>query len=240
VIVSAAADSSVSVVIPTRNEAPSVGEVIRRCRSHATEILVVDGHSTDATRAIAREHGARVLLDNGRGKGAAVRAGIAAARGDVLVFIDADGSHDPEDIPRLVAPIAAGHADLVIGSRMRGGSDELHGELLKFVRMVGSDIITLGINYRFGAALTDTQNGFRAIRAARARDLVLEEDLTTIEQEMVIKALGAGLRVAEVAAHEHARQHGTSRIRLRQVWLRYVYSWAKYLLFPGPGTGGGG
>jgi dolichol-phosphate mannosyltransferase len=225
----------ISVVIPTRNEAPSVGDVIRRCRPHAGEVLVVDGHSTDATRAIAAELGARVVLDGGRGKGDAVRVGIREARGDVIVFIDADGSHDPEDIPRLVAPIAAGRADLVIGSRMRGGSDELHGEFLKFVRMVGSDIITLGINYRFGACLTDTQNGFRALRTEPARALRLEEEITTIEQEMVIKALAAGLRVAEVAAHEHERAHGHSRILLRQVWFRYVYSWAKYLAFPGSG-----
>ena len=225
----------VSVVIPARNEAPSVGGVITRCRPHAGEIVVVDGHSTDATRAIAEGLGARVVLDGGRGKGDAIRVGIREAKGDVIVFIDADGSHDPDDIPRLVAPIAAGRADMVIGSRMRGGSDELHGEVLKFLRMVGSDIITLGINYRFGAGLTDTQNGFRAIRTEPARALHLEEEITTIEQEMVIKALAAGLRVAEVAAHEHERAHGHSRIVLRQVWFRYVYSWAKYLAFPGEG-----
>jgi dolichol-phosphate mannosyltransferase len=226
----------VSVVVPTRNEAPSVGDVITRCRPHAGEIVVVDGHSSDQTRAIAEGLGARVVLDGGRGKGDAIRVGIREARGDIIVFVDADGSHDPDDIPRLVAPIADGRADMVIGSRMRGGSDELHGELLKFVRMVGSDIITLGINYRFGVCLTDTQNGFRAIRAERARALRLEEDIHTIEQEMVIKALAAGLRVAEVPAHEHERAHGQSRIVLRQVWFRYVYSWAKYLAFP---RGGG-
>jgi dolichol-phosphate mannosyltransferase len=210
--------------------------VIERCRAHAGEIVVVDGQSTDSTRAIAEGLGARVVLDGGRGKGDAIRVGIREARGDVLVFIDADGSHDPDDIPRLVAPVADGRADMVIGSRMRGGSDELHGEVLKFLRMVGSDIITLGINYRFGVCLTDTQNGFRAIRAASARELDLREDITTIEQEMVIKALSAGLRVAEVPAHEHERAHGHSRIVLRQVWFRYVYSWAKYLAFPGRGS----
>jgi dolichol-phosphate hexosyltransferase len=225
----------VSVVIPTRNEAPSVGSVIQSCRPHAGEIVVVDGHSTDATRVIAEQLGARVILDGGRGKGDAIRVGIREARGDVLVFIDADGSHDPDDIPRLVAPLVEGRADMVIGSRMRGGSDELHGEVMKFLRMVGSDIITLGINYRFGVRLTDTQNGFRAVRAAPARELCLEENITTIEQEMVIKALNAGLRVVEVAAHERERLHGHSRIVLRQVWFRYVYSWAKYLAFPGRG-----
>lgn len=222
---------AVSVVIPARNEAPSIEEIIRGCMLYAEEILVVDGHSEDGTPEIARTLGARVVPDNGIGKGDAIRVGIRHATGDVIVFIDADGSHSPDDIPGMVRPIADGEADLVVGSRMRGGSDELHGDFMKFLRMVGSDIITLGINYRFNVRLTDTQNGFRAIRAAAARALNLVENITTIEQEMGIKALHAGFRVAEVPSHEYERAHGDSCIRLRKVWFRYVYTWLKYLLF---------
>jgi glycosyltransferase involved in cell wall biosynthesis len=222
---------SVSLVIPARNEAPTIGGVIAAVRPYADEVIVVDGHSTDGTAAIASDLGARVVLDNGVGKGDAIRVGIEHATGGVIVFIDADGSHHPGDIPDLVRPIVDGDADLVVGSRMLGGSDELHGDVRKFLRRVGSDLITLGVNYRFGVSLTDTQNGFRAIRAESARRLNLIEDITTIEQEMGIKALHAGLRVMEVPSHEYARAHGESCIQLRRVWLRYVSSSVRHLLF---------
>jgi dolichol-phosphate mannosyltransferase len=114
---------------------------------------------------------------------------------------------------------------------MRGGSDELHGDLGKFIRMVGSDIITLGINYRFGVRLTDSQNGFRAIRKSVAESLGLREDITTVEQEMIIKTLRKGYRIFEVPSHEYARKFGDSNINVRKVWFRYVYSWIKYLFF---------
>jgi hypothetical protein len=110
-----------------------------------------------------------------------------------------------------------------VGSRPKGGSDELHGDLEKFARMIGSDIITLAINYRFGVRLSDSQNGFRAIGARCARDLHLREDLTTIEQEMVMQALHRGYRLQEVPAHEYARQHGASTIVLPRVAPRYLW-----------------
>src|SRR5262245_23580486 len=94
-------DAGVSVVIPTKDEEGLIGEIIDAVRPHAHEILVIDGHSTDRTREISVEKGARVLLDAGRGKGEALRRSFAEARHPILVFIDADGSHDPRDIPRL-------------------------------------------------------------------------------------------------------------------------------------------
>jgi dolichol-phosphate mannosyltransferase len=220
-----------TVVIPAKDEERSIGPIIKGCRKYADEIIVIDGHSTDKTRMIAEHEGTRVYADNNRGKGDAIRVGIRKATGDIIVFIDADGSHSPDDIPILIAPIIKGQYDHVTGSRMKGGSDELHGELGKFIRMVGSDIITLGINYRFKVDLTDSQNGFRAIRTDVARKLALKEEITTIEQEMIIKTLKLGYRVGEVPTHEYARQSGNSKINVRKVAFRYVYSWLKYLFF---------
>lgn len=220
----------VTVVVPTRNEEKSIGEIVRFCRPYADELLVVDGHSSDRTREIASGLGCRVVLDGGKGKGDGVRTAIRSAAGEVIVFIDADYSHRPADIPRLVLPILRGEADHVVGSRPRGGSDELHGDLNKFLRMIGSDIITLGINYRFGVRLSESQNGFRALSAECARALDLKENITTIEQEMTIKTLRKGFRIAEIPSHEFSRRFGESKIRLRRVSLRYVYSWLKYLL----------
>jgi dolichol-phosphate mannosyltransferase len=130
-----------------------------------------------------------------------------------------------------VRPILDDEADHVTGSRMRGGSDELHGDFGKFIRMIGSDIITLGINYRFNIRLTDSQNGFRAIKASVAKKLPLQENITTIEQEMIIKTLRLGYRMSEIPTHEYARKFGESNIRISKVWWRYVWSWLRYLFF---------
>ncbi len=213
-----------TIVIPTRNEENTIRGIIRGCKPFGDEILVIDGHSTDSTPQIAKEEGVRFELDNGKGKGDGLRRAIEIVENDIICFIDADCSHDPCDIPKLVNPIKNGVADLVIGSRMRGGSDELHGDIGKFIRMVGSDIITLTINYRFNARLTDSQNGFRAIRTDVARDLGLEEDIFTIEQEMLIKTLKKGYRAKDIPTHEYPRFFGESGIDVRKVWFRYGWS----------------
>ena len=187
-------------------------------------MLVIDGHSTDATRKVAEAHGARVVLDGGRGKGQAIRQAFQDATTDIVVFIDADGSHDPNDIPALVAPIAAGTADLVIGSRGKGGSDELHGTLGQFIRYVGSQLIMLAINYRWDVRLSDSQNGFRAIRRDVGKALDLRSNLTTIEQEMLMRALKRGYRVSEIASHEYERRWGTSKVVVWKLWWAYLWS----------------
>ena len=156
--------TDVSVVIAAKQEAPSIGDVIDRTRRYAGEILVVVGQSTDGTADVAAGSGASVLADGGRGKGEAIRRAIPHIRTPVTVFLDADGSHDPEDIPLLVEPILAGEADHVAASRLRGGSSELHGGFDEFLRLAGSSFITACINWRFNCQLSDSQNGFRAIR----------------------------------------------------------------------------
>lgn len=221
----------VSICIPAKDEAATIEEVIDRSRPHGDEIFVVDGHSKDQTRELAEAMGVPVYLDEGLGKGCAVREAVARATGDILVTIDADLSFDPDDIPRLVAPVANGDAEYGSGSRMRGGSDELHGDLDKFIRMVGQDIITLGVNYRFDVRLTDSQSGFRAFDLAAARSITLVENITTTEQEMIIKFLRKGYRIVEVPTHEYASRRDRSHISLRRHAARYVYSWLRYLFF---------
>ena len=213
----------VSIVVPARNEAETIADVLAAVKPFADELIVVDGRSTDATVSLARAAGAIVVTDNGRGKGDAVRCGARAAQGEFLVFIDADGSHDPADIPKLLTPLMRGEADIVIGSRMRGGSDELHSDIFEAVRLIGSTVITQAINLRFGVRLTDYQNGFRAVRAKAFWDLGLTEDITTIEQEMAIKALHLGYRVTEIASHEYARRAGESKINVLRDAHRYIF-----------------
>ena len=220
----------VSIIIPAKNEETTIGLVIDAAKKVADEIIVVDGCSGDETRIVAKSHGAVVLQDGGKGKGEGIRIGGQAASNELVVFLDADGSHNPADVPALIRPIQTGIADLVVGSRGRGGSDELHGDTEKLLRQVGSDILLIGINWRFNVHLTDSQNGFRAIRRTVFHDLGLKENITTIEQEMTMKALKKGYTVAEVPAHEYERHSGESTIRLSRVWFRYIYSFLINLL----------
>jgi dolichol-phosphate mannosyltransferase len=214
----------VSVIIPAKDEAATLPAVIDRVKPYGGELIVVDGRSHDATRDVAAALGARVLVDDGRGKGSALRLAAREATREVLAFIDADGSHDPDDLPRILKPVLAGEYDLVIGSRRRGGSDELHSSFFEFIRLMGSEIIGLAINYRFGLRITDYQNGLRAIRRDVMNGLGTTQDNFTIEQEMSIKCIKRGFRVGEVPAHEYRRQAGRSHIVVWRVGWLYVWS----------------
>jgi len=222
---------TISVVIPALNEEKTITEVIEGCKPYADELIVVDGHSRDRTRQISEEHGAKVILDNNKGKGEAIRHVTGFVTGDIIVFIDADGSHDPNDIPKLVEPIMKEEADHVSGSRLIGGSSELHGGFDECFRLMGSSFITACINWKYKVQLSESQNGFRAIKTDVIKQLDLREDITTIEQEMIMKTLKKGFRMAEVPSHEHKRKEGYSKISLRKVWFRYVFTLVKYLFF---------
>src|SRR5262249_4830314 len=224
-----------SIVVPTRNEEETLGEVLAHIQDMTDDLIVVDGHSTDKTVEIAQAYGARVLQDHGRGKGDALRVGLEQVRHPIVVFMDADGSHDPQDIPKLVAPIISGEAGVVIGSRMLGGSEEMYGTLAELVRMIGGITITLVINFRYGAHFTDYQNGFRAIRTDVARAIELTSNLSTIEQEMAMKCLRYGYRILERAAHEYRRKGGESKIEVMQLAPRYLWNLILELIRPRTG-----
>jgi len=221
----------ITVVIPTLNEEKTICEAIRGACAYSNDILVVDGHSRDNTVANARKMGAAVIFDHKKGKGDAIRTTIPHISREITVFMDADGSHDPGDIPRLVQPIIDGVADHVSGSRLIGGSSELHGGFDECFRLMGSSFITACINHRFKVRLSESQNGFRAIRTDVLKALDLKENITTIEQEMIIKTVKKGFRMAEVPTHEYKRKAGCSKIRIHKVAFRYVYTLIRYLYF---------
>ena len=202
----------ISAVILAREEEATIGRVVAGALPHVDEVLVVDGHSLDRTREVAAAAGARVVQDHGRGKGDGYRVGLAEARGEIAVFLDADCSHDPADIPRLAAPILENRLDLVIASRWRGGSDDIHPNLNHFLRDLGGNLLSLIISARFRVEITDCLNGFRAIRRQAGLDLGLRADDFDIEHEMVMKALKRGLRVGEIGSHEYARAGGASKL----------------------------
>jgi dolichol-phosphate mannosyltransferase len=219
-----------SIIIAAKNEEATIGKVLEKLQYMTDDLIVVDGNSTDKTVEIASRYGAKVYNDNGLGKGDAIRVGLKHVKHDITVFIDADGSHDPGDIPKLVDPIIKNKADLVMGSRMRGGSDELYSSLSEVIRLIGSLVISLSINWKYKMRLTDYQNGFRAIRTEVARVLNLKSDITTIEQEMSMNCLCLGYRVMEVPTHEYRRAGGESKINVKRVALKYVGSLISGLL----------
>lgn len=216
-------DPDVTVIIPARNEELTVGLVVAECLKFVATVIVVEGGSTDRTAEIATAAGAKIVRDPGLGKGAALRLGVEHVTTPICVFVDADGSHDPIDIAMLVAPIKSGAAPHVTGSRLLGGSDELHGGGDEFLRLAGSAFITFMFNWRFGSSLSDSQNGFRAIRTDLFRSLHLKSRHTTIEMEMISATLAAGMRIAEVPTHERRRAAGYSKISLSnpKIWLAY-------------------
>jgi glycosyltransferase involved in cell wall biosynthesis len=220
----------ISIVIPAKNEARSVGAIIEKSKLFGHEVILIDGHSKDETQNIARKYGVQCFKDNGKGKGAAIQLGIKKAKGDIIVFLDADGSHNPEDIPKLVEPILKNRADMVIASRLRGGSEDFEDYCISLIRTIGSVIITLVINLRWKSKITDSQNGFRAIRTEHARKLYLTENLTTIEQQMVMRCLKKGLFIEEVPIREQKRLYGTSKFTLRKVSLSYLWCLIRELL----------
>ena len=214
----------ITVIIPTYNEEKTIKKIISGVKKYCDEILVVGAkRSTDKTLEMAKSLGAKTIIDNGKGKGAAMRLSIDEAKGDILVFMDADGSHITDDIPALLAPIKAKKADMVIASRMLGGSEELHGTVSQFFRMVFSAIITLIINYRFGVRITDSQNGFRAIRKDVAKSLGLNANIFDIETEMTMKCAKKGYRICEVPSRELNRVYGKSGINVLR--MGPVYLW---------------
>ena len=222
--------SEIVTVILARNEAPTVGDAVTGAAVHSARVVVMDGHSSDETIDISRRAGADVYTDPGAGKGAAIRASLDLVDEPVVVFMDADGSHDPDDIPRLVDPIAAGTADLCVGSRFTGGSEELSITFGQLIRTIGNIAMNVAINERWGVELTDTLNGFRAGRRAALKSVGLRANIHTIEQEMVMKMLLSGYRVVNVPTHEYPRRFGDSHIKIWRQWPRFAGNVAAHLV----------
>jgi glycosyltransferase involved in cell wall biosynthesis len=198
----------ISIIIPALNEAESIGRVVGEMPwGRIAECIVVDNGSTDGTAEVARAAGARVI-GSARGYGAACDAGAKAAVGDVLVFMDGDGSDVVAGLDGLVGPIERGEADFVMGSRIRGRREA--GSMLASQvfagRMVGVVLrVTMGVKY------TD-MGPFRAIRRVSLERLQMSEMTYGWNLEMQIKVCRYGLRIEEIAVDYRRRFAGTSKV----------------------------
>jgi len=193
----------VSVIIPTRNEAQAIGRVLADLPSDVvSEIIVVDNCSSDETPAIAARMGAKVISEARRGYGRACLTGLAAASApDVVVFLDGDYSDRPAELPLLLAPIAEGHADITIGSRL--ASARTSGAL-PWHSVFGNWLAASLIRNTYGLKITDL-GPFRAARAEVLRAIELEETTYGWAVELILKGAIGGFRVVEVPVSYYPR-----------------------------------
>lgn len=220
---------NITAIIPTLNEENTIGYIIEKTKKYVNKVLVVDGGSVDQTCMISADLGADVLLLQKLGLGYAIQEAIKRENSDIIVILDGDGSHKPEDIPLLVEPIKTDKADLVIGCRITGGSEELF-EYKHIIRRIGTVIIQFTVNRCLGYRLTDIQNGFRALKLPVAKKLELKANNFCICQEMAIKCLKKGYRVANIPSKELSRKYGKSKLCLWKEAPAFIWN-VIYLLF---------
>lgn len=208
---------AVSLIIPAKNEAKNLPYVLPLIPEEVDEVILVDGQSTDDTLEVARSlrPGIRVVKQTGKGKGNALRAGFAAARGEIIVMIDADGSTDPREIPLFVSSLMAG-ADFVKGSRFMQGGGSADITLL---RKFGNWGLTTLVKLMYGGGFSDLAYGYTAFWRRILPGLELDGDGFEIETQMNVRALRSGIRVAEVPSFEAERLHGESNLNtFRDGW----------------------
>lgn len=202
---------TVSVVIPAMNEALNLPYLLPQMPPGVGEIIIVDGNSTDGTAEAARaiRSDVRIVHQSGKGKGDALRAGFAAATGDIVVMLDADGSMSPREIPRYIEALANG-ADVVTGSRlMAGGGSADFTPLRKW----GNDGLRFAFGKLYGIQYTDLCYGYMAFWRHALDKMELDCDGFEIETLINVRAAKAGLRVKEVPSIEARRLHGESNLR---------------------------
>jgi glycosyltransferase involved in cell wall biosynthesis len=194
------ASSTVVVGIPCYNEEVAIGSLVLRASQYVDQVVVLDDGSTDKTAEVARFAGARVLVhDDNLGKGAALRDlfEYATQSGfDIIVIIDGDGQHNPDDIPKLLEPLLRDEADVVNGSRYLHGEVSSTPRYRRFGQVVLDKVIHFGLND--DVAITDTQSGFRAFSIQSAPFFKFNSDELTIDSEMLMDAANAHLRIKEV------------------------------------------
>lgn len=208
---------NVTVLIPARNEAPNLQHILPKIPAFINEVLLVDGHSTDDTIAVAQAllPSIRIIEQVGKGKGDAIRVGLAAATGDIIVLMDADGSADPREITRFVKVLLAGN-DFAKGSRFLkdGGSHDITR-----IRSAGNYGLTFLVNALFGARFTDLCYGYNAFWRHCIPYIEIRSSGFEIETLLNIQLHVAGLKIQEVPSMEYPRIHGLSNLNaFRDGW----------------------
>jgi glycosyltransferase involved in cell wall biosynthesis len=230
------ATCEVSIVFPCLNEAQGVADCVREARRHLEaagiqgEVVVCDNGSTDDSELRASQAGARIVHEERRGYGSALRTGIRAAQGEYILMLDADGSYDLHAIPRMIAALRGG-ADLVMGNRFRGTMAP--GAMPWTHRHIGSPILSGLLNLFFGTSVGDVHCGMRAFTRDAYHRLALKTTGMEFASEMVARGARIGLKIAEVPVDYHPRAGASKLRRYRDGWrhLRFLLMYSPTWLY---------
>jgi dolichol-phosphate hexosyltransferase len=201
----------VSVVIPTLNEAGNIREALdtlNRELAFPKEIIVVDGNSTDGTLEIVKDSNCRLIIEPRRGYGLALRKGMKAAKGDVVIMVDGDGTYEFKHVNRLIQRMIDTDAEMCLATRMYD-PDKAMG----LVNFVGNKIITFCFNMLYRQSLSDTQSGFRAISHSAIEKVDFQETDMAFATEMLIKFSQKGFRMVEIPSDYKIRKYGKTKLR---------------------------
>ena len=201
----------VSVIIPTLNEAGNIREAlstIDRELAFPKEIIVVDGNSTDGTLEIVKDSNCKLIIEPRRGYGVALRQGMKAAKGDVVVMVDGDGTYEVKHINRLLDTMVKKDAEMCLATRMYDPN-----KAMGLMNFIGNKIITFCFDFLFSQFLSDTQSGFRAISHSAIEKVDLDQDDMAFATEMLVEFAKKRFKMVEVPSTYKSRKYGKTKMR---------------------------
>ncbi len=208
----------VCILIPTLDEEETIGGIIREFKSEGFEnIFVIDGNSTDSTRERAKSEGARVEVQRGRGKGAAVKQAFELIEEEIIVMIDGDGTYSPLEVRKLIGPIVNGEAEHVIGNRFA------YGGAFARLHRIGNRVLNKIFGFGYGVRLNDILSGYRALTKESVKKMNLEKKGFEIEAEMAIESVKKGIMIKEVPIRYEKRK-GKSKLNFVRDGSRIAYT----------------
>lgn len=203
-------EKKVSIIMPTLNEASNIKYVLPFIPQFVDEIIVIDGGSKDGTveEVLKLRKDAKIIIDKTPGKGTALKKGFEEATGDLIIMMDADGSHNPKEIPLLIEPVLNGY-DISKASRFLpgGGSDDFTA-----FRRFGNKMFVAIVNELYGSEYTDLCYGYRAFKREVVKKMDCRSEGFEIETEQSIRMTKAGLKIKEIPSFEARRKYGDSRL----------------------------
>lgn len=205
---------NLSIIIPSKNEAKNLEFILPQLVNFSDDIIVVDGHSNDGTENICKINNVSFKLDNGYGKGDAQRVGVSLAKYKYIIFFDADGSHDENDIEKIYQKIVEDNVDLVICSRKTGGTKDTNGctSWIGFIRQTGCDFLSLLFNKKHKTIFTDILYSYRAVKKDSFISLNTKAKSFDIEIDMLSRACKNKMNVVEIPSREKSRVFGYSKL----------------------------